>query len=90
MNFFVQNGENCDFALFPIQDSRARAKLRFEVLFKKFHPRIKPFSRHGNRSLGSKHKKLEFQNSKNARLDSWRKRLRDSKFQLSRGLKLQT
>jgi hypothetical protein len=30
--------QNSDFALFPIQDPKV--KFRFEVLFKKFHPRI--------------------------------------------------
>jgi hypothetical protein len=58
--------DNSDFALFPIQVPRA--KFRFEVLFKKLHPRIylttlfltkiqllitiKPFSDHENWSLG--------------------------------------
>jgi hypothetical protein len=57
--------QNSDFALFPILDPKAR--LRFEILFKKTHPRknlttlfltkiyllntIKPFKNHENRSL---------------------------------------
>jgi hypothetical protein len=35
---YEQTDKNSDFALFPIQDPRV--KLRFKVLFKKFHPRI--------------------------------------------------
>jgi hypothetical protein len=57
--------QNSDFALFPIKDPKAR--LRFEILFKKTHPKInltklfstkiyllntiKPFSGHKNCSL---------------------------------------
>jgi hypothetical protein len=62
--------QNCDLALFP-----PRAKLRFEVLFKKFHPKInlairfstksyllntiKLFSGHENRSLTKYQKPLQ-------------------------------
>jgi hypothetical protein len=61
------------FELIPLQVPRA--KLRFEVLFKKFHPginlttlfltktyllnTIKPFSNHENRPLGLKQQNLE-------------------------------
>jgi hypothetical protein len=62
---FVKTEQNSDFALFPILDPKAR--LRFEFLFKKTHPRInlttlflpkiyllntiKPFYSHENCSL---------------------------------------
>jgi hypothetical protein len=60
-------------SIFPIQVPRA--KLRFEVFFQRFHPRInlttlfftksyllntiKPFSDHENRSFGPKQQNLE-------------------------------
>jgi hypothetical protein len=69
-NLLNKTEQNNDFALFPIQDPKAR--LRFEVLFKKIHPRIdlttlystksyllntiKPFSGHENRSLSKSRK----------------------------------
>jgi hypothetical protein len=65
MEFVEKTEQNSDFALFPILDPKAR--LRFEILFKKSHPRInlttlfltkiyllntkKPFSSHENCSL---------------------------------------
>jgi hypothetical protein len=66
MMTFVEQNLILSYFLFPIQVPRA--KLRFKVLFKRFHPRInlttlfftktyllntiKPFSDHENRSLG--------------------------------------
>jgi hypothetical protein len=70
MNFFEQIS---DFALFPIKNPKAR--LRFEVSLKKFHPRInlttffltksyllntmKPFSGHENHSLSKSQEPLQ-------------------------------
>jgi hypothetical protein len=64
-NLLKKTKQNSDFELFPILDPKAR--LRFEILFKKTHPRvnlttlfllkiyllntIKPFSSHENCSL---------------------------------------
>jgi hypothetical protein len=65
MKFVEKTEQNSDFSLFPILNPKAR--LRFEILFKKTHPRInvttlfltniyllntiKPFQSHENRSL---------------------------------------
>jgi hypothetical protein len=65
VKFVEKTEQNSDFTLLPIIDPKAR--LSYEILFKKFHPRInlttlfwtksyllntiKPFSGHENRSL---------------------------------------
>jgi hypothetical protein len=73
MKYLNKTEQNCVFALFHIQDPKAR--LRFEVLFKKCHPRInlttlfftksyllnamKAFSGHQNHSLSKSQKPLQ-------------------------------
>jgi hypothetical protein len=73
VKFVEKIEQNSDFALFFKWDPKAR--LRFEILFKKFHPRInmttlfltimyllntmKPFSSHANRSMTKSQKPLQ-------------------------------
>jgi hypothetical protein len=81
--------------ILPYFPYNLKMKLRLEVLFKKFHPRInlttilltklyllnmiKPFSGHENRSLTKSQKTFWV-----CRTSSWPKRHRQPKFQLSR------
>jgi hypothetical protein len=73
VKFVEKIEQNSDFALFFKLDPKAR--LRFEILFKKFYPRInmttlfltimyllntmKPFSSHANRSMTKSQKPLQ-------------------------------